>query len=170
MIQCGVRIAILRSGVPKPSEICMSEEQLQRFSDFIMGDDLDFYEEYTVNLAKEERRRFFRDNPDFMMEDGREYGVEQVFVLFPEFVQSLYILRIGIRGLNQIGIKIDMYRQEHRFSPATPVFRRFDVWYAAYIPVPFPAFPGPWGCPQSRYRNSRCRFAVFVSRPFLMPE
>ena len=30
-------------------------------------------------------------------------------------------------GLNQIGIKIDMYRQEHRFSPATPVFRRFDV-------------------------------------------
>ena len=32
-----------------------------------------------------------------------------------------------IHGLNQIGIKIDMYRQEHRFSPATPVFRRFDV-------------------------------------------
>lgn len=30
-------------------------------------------------------------------------------------------------GLNQIGIKIDMYRQEHRFSPAMPVFRRFDV-------------------------------------------
>lgn len=30
-------------------------------------------------------------------------------------------------GLNQIGIKIDMYRQEHRFSPATPIFRRFDV-------------------------------------------
>ena len=25
-----------------------------------------------------------------------------------------------INGLNQIGIKIDMYRQEHRFSPATP--------------------------------------------------
>ena len=25
-------------------------------------------------------------------------------------------------GLNQIGIKIDMYRQEHRFSPATPIF------------------------------------------------
>ncbi len=33
-------------------------------------------------------------------------------------------------GLNQIGIKIDMYRQEHRFSPATPVFRRFDVQLA----------------------------------------
>ncbi len=23
-----------------------------------------------------------------------------------------------------------MYWQEYRFSPATPVFRRFDVWYA----------------------------------------
>ena len=31
-----------------------------------------------------------------------------------------------------------MYQQEHRLSPATPVFRRFDVWYAAYIPVSFP--------------------------------
>jgi hypothetical protein len=29
--------------------------------------------------------------------------------------------------LNQIGIKIDMYRQEHRFSPAMPVFKRFGV-------------------------------------------
>ena len=57
-------------------------------------------------------------------------------------------------GLNQIGIKIDMYWQEHRFSPATPIFRRFDVWYAAYIPVPFPAFPRPLGWPQSRHRNS----------------
>ncbi len=33
-------------------------------------------------------------------------------------------------GLNQIGIKIDMYRQEHRLSPATPIFRRFDVQLA----------------------------------------
>ena len=69
-------------------------------------------------------------------------------------------------GLNQIGIKIDMYRQEHRFSPATPVFRRFDVWYAAYIPVPFPAFPRLLEYPQSRHRNSRCRFSVSVSRLF----
>ena len=63
---------LLKYSVPKPSEIYMSEEQLQRFFDFIMGDDLDFYEEYTVNLAKEERRRFFRDNPDFMLGDGIE--------------------------------------------------------------------------------------------------
>ena len=31
-----------------------------------MGDDLDFYEEYTVNLT-EEQERFFQDNPDFML-------------------------------------------------------------------------------------------------------
>lgn len=71
-----MRIAILRYSVPKPSEICMSEEQLQRFFDFIMGDDLDFYEEYMVNLTEEEQERFFRDNPDFMMEDGIECEIE----------------------------------------------------------------------------------------------
>lgn len=76
MIQCRVRIAILKYSVPKPSEICMSEEQLQRFFDFIMGDDLDFYEEDTVNLTEEEREMFFRDNRDFMTEDDGEYDVE----------------------------------------------------------------------------------------------
>ena len=65
-----MRIAILKYSVPKPSEIYMSEEQLQRFFDFIMDDDLDFYEEYTVNLTEEERERFFRDNLDFMTEVG----------------------------------------------------------------------------------------------------
>ena len=59
-----------------------------------------------------------------------------------------------------------MYRQEYRFSPATPAFRRFDVWYDTYIPFPFPAFPCLLEYPQSRHRNSRCRFAVSVSRPF----
>ena len=62
----------MRYSVPEPSEICMSEEQLQRFFDFVMGDDLDFYEEYTINLTEEEQERFFRDNPDFMMGDGIE--------------------------------------------------------------------------------------------------
>lgn len=62
---------LLKYSVPKPSEIYMSEEQLQRFFDFIMGDDLDFYEEYTVNLTEEEQERFFRDNTDFMLEAGR---------------------------------------------------------------------------------------------------
>lgn len=56
----------MKYNVPKPNEICMSAEQLQRFFDFIMGDDFDFYEEYTINLTREEQERFFWDNPDFM--------------------------------------------------------------------------------------------------------
>ena len=61
-----MRIIILRYNIPKPKEICMSPEQLQRFFNFIMGDDLDFYEEYTVYLTEEEQEKFFQDNPDFM--------------------------------------------------------------------------------------------------------
>jgi hypothetical protein len=58
MIQCRVRIAILKYSVPKPSEICMSVEKLQKFFDFVMSDDLDFYGEYTINLVDEEQERF----------------------------------------------------------------------------------------------------------------
>ena len=67
---------ILKYNVPKPSEVCMSEEQLQRFFDFIMCDDLDFYEKYTIHLTKEEQERFFRDNPDFMSGFGVGRDVE----------------------------------------------------------------------------------------------
>ena len=56
----------MKYNVPEPSEICMSAEQIQRFFDFIMGDDLDFYEQYTIHLTKEEQERFFWDNLDFM--------------------------------------------------------------------------------------------------------
>ena len=35
-----------------------------------MGDELEFYGEYTINLADEEQESFFRDNPDFMLEVG----------------------------------------------------------------------------------------------------
>lgn len=44
-----------------------------------------------------------------------------------QLLNNKYFSELIYHGLNQIGIKIDMYRQEHRFSPATPVFRRFDV-------------------------------------------
>lgn len=54
-----MRITVLGYRVPKPCEICMSEKQLVRFFDFIMGDDLDFYEEYTVNLTDGEQESFF---------------------------------------------------------------------------------------------------------------
>ena len=66
----------------------------------------------------------------------------------------------------QIRIKIDMYGQEHRLSSATPIFRRFDVWYVFRIPVPFPAFLHPLEYLQSRHRNSRCQYPVSVSRLF----
>ncbi len=36
-----------------------------------MGDDLDFYEEYTIHLSDEEQEEFFRDNPDFRSEERR---------------------------------------------------------------------------------------------------
>lgn len=58
----------MRYNVPKPSEICMSVEKLQKFFDFVMGDDLDFYEEFIIHLTDEEQESFFRDNPDFMLE------------------------------------------------------------------------------------------------------
>lgn len=51
----------MKYSVPEPSEVCMSVEQLQRFFDFIMGDDLDFYDEYTINLTGEEQERIYRE-------------------------------------------------------------------------------------------------------------
>lgn len=43
----------------------IKEKQIQ-FLNFIMGDDMDFYEEYVINLSDEEQQIFFRENPDFM--------------------------------------------------------------------------------------------------------
>lgn len=34
--------------------------------DGILGDDLDFYEKFTIHLSDEEQERFFDNNPDFM--------------------------------------------------------------------------------------------------------
>lgn len=59
----------------------------QKFWDFILGDDLDFYEEYTINLSDEEQREFFTDNPDFMRE-------------FPVSRDKIYLLRDSVfRGI-----------------------------------------------------------------------
>lgn len=40
----------------------------RKLSKFIIGDDMNFYEEYTINLSDEEQQEFFTDNPDFMQE------------------------------------------------------------------------------------------------------
>ncbi len=63
----------MKYNVPEPSEVCMSVEQLQRFFDFIMGDDLDFYDEYTINLTGEEQERIYREimRKISELEDGR---------------------------------------------------------------------------------------------------
>lgn len=44
----------------------ITKRQYIRFLDFIFGDDLDFYEEFTIHLSDEEQEKFFDDNPDFM--------------------------------------------------------------------------------------------------------
>ncbi len=38
----------------------------ERFLDFIMGNNENFYETFLVNLSEEELKRFLEDNPDFM--------------------------------------------------------------------------------------------------------
>ena len=43
-----------------------SQMKNQNFLEFIKGDDIDFYENYLVNLSEREIDLFFHDNPDFM--------------------------------------------------------------------------------------------------------
>lgn len=45
-----------------------TKEQQERFEKFILGDDMDFYEEYTIHLMDEEQKNFFEENPGFMSE------------------------------------------------------------------------------------------------------
>lgn len=65
----------------------MSKSQNYNFIKFIFGDDLDFYEEYTIHLSDEEQREFFTNNPDFMQE-------------FPISRNKIYLLRDPVfRGI-----------------------------------------------------------------------
>lgn len=58
----------------------ISFEQAEKFRQFILGDDLDFYEEFVINLTNEEQVEFFRENPGFMSE-------------FPVSHDKMYLLR-----------------------------------------------------------------------------
>lgn len=49
-------------------KICLSPKQAERFYRFILGDDMDFYEEYVIYETPEEQEMFFKDNPGFMAE------------------------------------------------------------------------------------------------------
>lgn len=65
----------------------ISKSQKYNFMRFIFGDDLDFYEEYTINLSDEEQREFFKDNPDFMLD-------------YPISLDKIYLLRDPVfRGI-----------------------------------------------------------------------
>lgn len=73
-----------------------TKDQYERFEKFILGDDMDFYEEYTVNLSDEEQEKFFAENPDFMSE-------------YPISRNKIYLLKDPIyRGLMR---KIKTYEE-----------------------------------------------------------
>ena len=74
----------------------MTEEQEKRFWKFIMGDDLDFYEEYTIHLTDEEQEKFFEENPDFLCD-------------YPISRDKIYLLRDPVfRGILRRIKKYDM--------------------------------------------------------------
>ena len=65
----------------------MNKSQNYNFMKIVFGDDLDFYEEYTINLSDKEQQEFFTDNPDFMQE-------------FPVSRDKMYLLRDPVfRGI-----------------------------------------------------------------------
>lgn len=70
----------MREDISIPDVADLTPEQLDRFWRFVTGDDLDFYEEYTIHLSDEEQEKFFEDNPDFMSE-------------FPVSRDNMYLLR-----------------------------------------------------------------------------
>lgn len=55
----------------------MMEEQNTKFLDLILGDDLDFYEEFVVNLSDEDQLKFLEENPKFMS----CYGIDKDNIL-----------------------------------------------------------------------------------------
>ena len=61
-----------------------------------MGDDLDFYEEYTIHLTDEEQEKFFEENPDFLCD-------------YPISRDKIYLLRDPVfRGILRRIKKYDM--------------------------------------------------------------
>lgn len=62
------------------NKLHLTPEQHVKFHKFIIGDDLDFYEEYVINLTDEEQEKFFDENSEFMSE-------------FPVSRDRIYLLR-----------------------------------------------------------------------------
>lgn len=69
------------------NKIPMNKRNDKRFWEFIMGDDLDFYEEYTIYLTDKEQEEFFEENPDFLCD-------------YPISRDKMYLLRdVVFRGI-----------------------------------------------------------------------
>lgn len=62
-----------------PKVVQGTAEQHRRFRDFIMGDDLDFYERFVINLSDVEQAKFFTEVPDFMSEFS--IGYDKIYLL-----------------------------------------------------------------------------------------
>ena len=54
----------------------MSEKKAQLLN-FFSGDDMDFYEEFVVNLSDKEQLKFLEENPKFMS----SYGIDKDNIL-----------------------------------------------------------------------------------------
>ena len=50
----------------------MTKEMQTRFLNYLEGDDLDFYEEFVMNLSDEEQLEFLEENPKFMYSYGSD--------------------------------------------------------------------------------------------------
>ena len=74
-------------------------KQHKKSPNFILGDDLDFYEEYVINLTDEGQQEFFGDNPDFMS----EYPIDR---------ERIYLLRDNL--FRRILRQIKRYETEKR--------------------------------------------------------
>ena len=50
------------------------ENRVEGFLQFLFGDDMDFYEEFFVNLSEDEKKRFWDEHPEFM----KEYQMNEI--------------------------------------------------------------------------------------------
>lgn len=55
----------------------MMGKQNTKFLDFVLGDDMDFYEEFVANLSDEGQLEFLEENPKFML----SYGISKDNIL-----------------------------------------------------------------------------------------
>ena len=51
------------------------QEKINRFMDFVIGSNQDFYDNYLINLTKEELELFMKNNPDFLEGLKPENGI-----------------------------------------------------------------------------------------------